>query len=39
MLLKNLELDGTHQMLVNGSRGIVTRMVPKVAAQDLMCRL
>lgn len=35
MLLRNLELTGNDRMLVNGSRGVITKFVPK----DVGCEL
>ena len=33
MLLRNLELTGNDRMLVNGSRGVITKFVPKTVSK------
>ncbi len=36
MLLRNLELTSNDRMLVNGSRGVITKFVPKDVSSDLV---
>ena len=37
MLLRNLELTSNDRMLVNGSRGVITKFVPKDESSDPSC--
>lgn len=35
MLLRNLELTGNDRMLVNGSRGVITKFIPKTVRMTM----
>ena len=37
MLLRNLELTSNDRMLVNGSRGVITKFIPKDVSSDPSC--
>lgn len=39
MLLRNLELTSNDRMLVNGSRGVITKFVPKDVSPDFDLRI
>jgi hypothetical protein len=39
MLLRNLELTSNDRMLVNGSRGVITKFVPKDVSSDFVLLL
>ena len=39
MLLRNLELTSNDRMLVNGSRGVITKFVPKDVSPDVTLKI